>query len=165
MQSLAPSRTHAAQQPSRGLHIALWVVQVVLGGLFLLAGIIKSTQPMAELANVVGMPMMRFIGVSEIAGALGLILPALTRIRPGLTPLAGAALVLVMLLASGYNVAHERRTRRHGRLRRVGALSQGTHLRAQLSPSRLKANSDLTTPWSRSSGPISGMRPIRSARY
>jgi putative oxidoreductase len=111
MQALAPSPTHAAQQPSRALHIALWVAQVLLGGMFLFAGILKSTQPMAELAKTmpwtvgVGMPMTRFIGVSELAGGLGLILPALTRIRPGLTALAGAGLALVMVLAAGLHVS------------------------------------------------------------
>ena len=110
MQSVTSSPTHAARQPSRGLHIALWIVQAVLGAMFLMAGIMKATQPMAELAKnvpwtaVVGMPLTRFIGVSELAGGLGLILPALTRIRPGLTPLAGAGLALVMLLAIGYHV-------------------------------------------------------------
>lgn len=112
MQTLTPSPTHAVQQPSRGLHIALWVVQVLLGAMFLMAGFTKTFQPMDELAKnmpftvIVGMPVTRFIGVSELAGALGLILPALTRIRPGLTPLAGAGLALVMLLAFGYHVVH-----------------------------------------------------------
>jgi uncharacterized membrane protein YphA (DoxX/SURF4 family) len=78
--------------------------------MFLMAGIMKATQPMAELATnvpwtaVVGMPLTRFIGVSELAGGLGLILPALSRVRPGLTPLAGAGLALVMLLAIAYHV-------------------------------------------------------------
>jgi uncharacterized membrane protein YphA (DoxX/SURF4 family) len=110
MQNLTSTPTHTAQPRSKALHIALWVVQVVLGAMFLMAGIMKATQPMAELATnvpwtaVVGMPLTRFIGVSEFAGGLGLILPALTRIRPGLTPLAGAGLALVMLLAIVYHV-------------------------------------------------------------
>jgi putative oxidoreductase len=92
--------------------MALWIVQILVGGLFLFGGFMKAFQPEDELARnipfsvVVGIPLTRFIGVSELAGALGLILPALTRIRPGLTPLAGAGLALVMLLAIGYHVAH-----------------------------------------------------------
>ncbi len=112
MQTLSTSSpTHASQPPSRALHVSLWIVQVLLGAMFLMAGFMKATQPMEELARnipwtaVVGMPLTRFIGVSELAGGLGLILPALTRIRPGLTPLAGAGLALVMLLAIGYHVS------------------------------------------------------------
>lgn len=48
---------------------------------------------------------MRFIGASEFLGALGLLLPALNRIKPGLTPLAAAGLVLIMLLAATFHVA------------------------------------------------------------
>jgi len=112
MHTLSPSPTHAIQQPNRGLHIALWTVQVLLAAMFLMGGFMKTVQPMDVLATsmpftvVVGMPLTRFIGVSELAGALGLILPALTRIRPGFTPLAGAGLALVMLLAIGFHVAH-----------------------------------------------------------
>ena len=43
---------------------------------------------------------MRFLGVAEVAGALGLILPGLLGIRPGLTPLAAACLVIIMIGAT-----------------------------------------------------------------
>lgn len=96
--------------PSRGLHIALWVVQVVLAVLFGMAGFMKATQPLAALATqipwVPDVPaaLVRFIGVTEFAAALGLVLPAATRIRPRLTPLAAAGLVLVMTLAAIFHV-------------------------------------------------------------
>lgn len=99
-----------AQRPSRGLHISLWIVQVLLAAMFMMAGLLKATTPIAELAQkmsaavVLPAALVRFIGVSEIAGALGLILPALTRIRPGLTALAGSALTVVMVLGAGYHV-------------------------------------------------------------
>jgi len=102
----------AARPPSRALHIALWVVQVLLAAAFGMAGFMKATQPMDQLAKgipwsaVVGMPLTRFIGVSDLAGALGLILPAATRIVPRLTPIAAGALTLVMILALGYHVMH-----------------------------------------------------------
>jgi uncharacterized membrane protein YphA (DoxX/SURF4 family) len=102
----------AAPPRSRGLHIALWVVQILLAVMFGMAGFMKATQPMDQLAKsipwtpVVGMPLTRFIGVSEFAGALGLILPAATRIMPRLTGIAAAALTLVMILALGYHVMH-----------------------------------------------------------
>jgi len=49
--------------------------------------------------------LVRFIGLAELAGGLGLILPALTRIQPQLTPLAGAGLALVMFLAAGFHLS------------------------------------------------------------
>lgn len=98
-------------QPSKGLHLSLWIVQVLLGVAFLAAGLMKATTPIADLAAKMswvasaGAPLVRFIGVSELLGGLGLILPAATRIKPLLTPLAGAALALVMVLAAGTHVA------------------------------------------------------------
>lgn len=67
--------------------------------------------PIAEVsqyivwAQVVPAALVRFIGASELAAAIGLILPAATRIRPMLTPLAAAGLVLVMLLAIGFHLS------------------------------------------------------------
>ncbi len=97
--------------PSRGLHYALWVVQVLLGVMFFFAGVTKASQPMEALALqmpwtvVVGTAMTRFIGVSELLGGLGLILPSALRIMPKLSVLAGAALALVMLLAAGLHAS------------------------------------------------------------
>src|SRR5215211_2678178 len=110
MTSLTAAPT-TAQRPSRTLHIALWCVQVLLAAMFGMAGVIKSLQPMPALAiqipwtAVVGELLTRFIGVSEFVGALGLILPAATRIRPRLTALAAAGLTVVMVLAAGYHLA------------------------------------------------------------
>ena len=50
--------------------------------------------------------LVRVVGTSEFLGAVGLILPAATRIRPGLTPLAGLGLVAIMVLAIGYHAMH-----------------------------------------------------------
>src|SRR5262245_44543886 len=95
-------------KPSKGLHIGLWVVQVLLALGFGALGVMKLTTPIADLAKnmdwVVRMPwLVRFIGASELAGAIGLVLPAVTRIKPGLTALAGAGLALVMVLAFGFH--------------------------------------------------------------
>jgi uncharacterized membrane protein YphA (DoxX/SURF4 family) len=111
MSSSAPA-VSSAQRPNRGLHIGLWVVQVLLAIVFVMAGLAKLMAPAAELAKATGaivlpVGMVRFIGVAELAGALGLILPSLTRIRPGLTPLAAAGLVVVMVLATGYHIVRE----------------------------------------------------------
>ncbi len=90
---------------------ALWLVQGLLALAFLLAGLMKLTQPMDVLTASMGWPaalpapLVRFIGLAELLGAIGLILPALTRIRPGLVPLAAAGLTLIMLLATLFHVS------------------------------------------------------------
>ncbi len=81
---------------------ALWIVQGLLALLFLWAGGIKLVLPLEALAGPVPLPgpFLRFIGVAEVLGAIGLILPGLLRIRPGLTPLAAAGLVIIMIGAT-----------------------------------------------------------------
>jgi uncharacterized membrane protein YphA (DoxX/SURF4 family) len=95
--------------PSKGLHIGLWVVQVLLALAFGASGLMKMTTPIADLAKnmpwVADMPgLVRFIGTSEFLGAVGLILPAALRIVPKLTGIAAAALVVVMVLAFGFHI-------------------------------------------------------------
>jgi hypothetical protein len=86
---------------------ALWIVQGLLAALFLFAGGTKLVLPLDVLMsmgspNQIQLPgwFVRFIGVVEVLGALGLILPGLLRIRPGLTPLAAAGLVIIMIGAT-----------------------------------------------------------------
>ena len=80
----------------------LWIVQGLLALLFLFAGVMKFIMPIEEMTRDIQMPaaFLRFIGVAEICGGLGLILPSLLRIRPGLTPLAAAGLVIIMIGAT-----------------------------------------------------------------
>ena len=77
----------------------LWIVQWMLALLFLFAGSVKLILPIEEMTQQMQMPgaLLRFIGVVEVLGGLGLILPGLLRIRTGLTPLAAAGLVIVMI--------------------------------------------------------------------
>jgi uncharacterized membrane protein YphA (DoxX/SURF4 family) len=88
------------------MHYALWIVQALLALLFLVAGVTKLVMPIEEMTKEVQMPgaFLRFIAVAEILGALGLVLPSLLRIRPGLTPLAGAGLVIIMIGATAVSV-------------------------------------------------------------
>jgi len=96
--------------PSRGLRLALWIVQLILAAAFLMAGFMKATQPVDQLAAAMGWPgdipplLLRFIGLAEFAAALGLVLPAATRIRPVLTPLAASGLVVIMVLAFLFHI-------------------------------------------------------------
>src|SRR5947209_15352199 len=81
---------------------ALWVVQGLLALLFLFAGGMKLVLPIEAMQDPVALPglFLRCIGVCEVLGGLGLILPGLLRIRPGLTPLAAAGLVIIMIGAT-----------------------------------------------------------------
>ena len=78
--------------------------------MFAMAGVMKSTQPIEKLAekmpwvNDYTPTMVRFIGISELLGAIGLILPWVTGIQPILTPIAAAALALVLVFAAIYHI-------------------------------------------------------------
>lgn len=84
------------------MSVALWIVQVLLAALFLFAGGIKLVLPADQLSGPFPLPLwfVRFIGVAEVLGAIGLILPGLLRIKPGLTPLAAVGLILIMIGAT-----------------------------------------------------------------
>ena len=103
--------TYTAPQSRRGLSIALWVAQILLAVAFGMAGLMKLSTPIADLAaqmawvGSVPPTLVRFIGAAELAGAIGLILPALTRIQPRLTALAAVGLIVVMVLASVVHAA------------------------------------------------------------
>lgn len=101
------------QKRSKGLHIGLWVVQGLLALAFGMAGFMKISAPAEELVeagmgfvNDFGVAPVRFIGISEILGAIGLILPAALRIKPNLTPIAASALSIVMVLATTYHITN-----------------------------------------------------------
>ena len=98
-------------QTSKGWTIGLWVAQILLAAMFLMAGATKLMSGSAELVAM-GMGwaenapflLIKFIGLAEVAGALGLILPAATRIMPNLTKLAAAGLAVIMVLAAGLHI-------------------------------------------------------------
>src|SRR5947209_6186095 len=84
------------------MNVALWIVQGLLATLFLFAGGAKLVLPLDQMTGPVALPgwFLRFIGVAEVLGAFGLVLPGLLRIRQGLTPLAAAGLVIIMIGAT-----------------------------------------------------------------
>lgn len=99
-----------AARPSRALNVSLWIGQVILLS-FLVGGFLKATVPVdqqaAQMTCTGDIPaaLLRFIGVVEMLGAIGVVLPALTRIKPWLTPLAAAGLAAIMLLALVFHLA------------------------------------------------------------
>jgi uncharacterized membrane protein YphA (DoxX/SURF4 family) len=96
----------ATDRSDRKLNVLLWVLQVLLAMLFMFSGVMKFVMPVEEMTKQIALPgwFLHFIGVSEILGAIGLILPGILRIRTGLTPLAAAALAVIMIGATAVNL-------------------------------------------------------------
>jgi uncharacterized membrane protein len=98
------------EQKNKTFHISLWVIQGILAAMFLMAGFMKSFTPIEKLAESLpwvkeySPALVRFIGISELLGALGLILPSLLRIKPQLTPLAALGIFIIMVLATGFHL-------------------------------------------------------------
>lgn len=91
------------------MNIALWIVQGVLGLAFLMAGVMKAFQyerAKASMSWVKDVPkgLVAFIGISEMLGGLGLILPEATGVAPVLTPVAAIGLAAIMLCAAVFHV-------------------------------------------------------------
>ncbi|MFK8036383.1 MAG: DoxX family protein [Hyphomicrobiales bacterium] len=89
-------------------NIGLWVAQAALAAMFLMAGFTKLTSVPADMvamgmlwAENAPVTLIRFIGLAEVLGAIGVILPAATRIKPDLTKLAALGLAVIMVLAFG----------------------------------------------------------------
>jgi uncharacterized membrane protein YphA (DoxX/SURF4 family) len=99
------------QQGSKALHITLWIAQGILAAMFLMSGFMKVAQPIDQISKMlpwaaqVPEALVRFIGVAEVLGAVGLILPSLLRIQPKLTPIAAVALAVVMLFAFAFHLS------------------------------------------------------------
>jgi uncharacterized membrane protein YphA (DoxX/SURF4 family) len=112
MRSIVVGGVRTRTRDSRNwLNIGLWTAQILLAVAFGMAGVMKVATPIAELGvkmawvTVVPAGLVRFIGASEFLGAVGVLLPAATRIKPGLTALAATGLLLVMVLAAGFHVS------------------------------------------------------------
>src|SRR5437763_266031 len=92
------------------MNTALWIAQGLLAAMFLLAGIMKSTQSKEKLAaklpwvNDYPASTVLLVGISELVAGIGLVLLQLTGIAPVLTPLAALGLALIMILAALYHV-------------------------------------------------------------
>lgn len=94
----------------RSLHVVLWFGQLLLAAVFGMSGLAKLTETIGALS--VRMPwvtdvsptLVHFIGSCEIVGAIGLVVPLLTGVQPGLTPLAAVGLTSLMGLAAIFHL-------------------------------------------------------------
>lgn len=98
------NQSTTVKSQSRVATIALWTLQSLLALVFVFMGSMKLTTPIEVMMAQMALPLpgwfIQFIGVAEVAGGLGLILPMLFRVLPGLTPLAAACLVVIMIGAT-----------------------------------------------------------------
>lgn len=98
-------------QPTVGkpLRVSLWIAQFLLAAVFIMSGVMKFFTPIPELSaqmpwtGQVSETFVRFIGVVDFAGGVGLLLPALTRVLPRLTPLAAFCAIVLQVLAIGFH--------------------------------------------------------------
>src|SRR5688572_2334929 len=103
----SPSSTTATR---KGLHITPRVLQVLLAFFFLMAGYSHAIAPFDQVVQQavwtkdVPRGLSRFIGYAELAGGLGLIIPAATRLAAWLTPLAALGLAVIMILAIPFHI-------------------------------------------------------------
>lgn len=103
--------TLTTPQISKGLNISLWIAQLLLAAMFIMAGSMKLFQSIEELSKMLpwvsGTPsgLVRFIGLSELLGGFGLVLPILLKIKPVLTPIAALGLGLIQVLAAIFHIS------------------------------------------------------------
>jgi len=107
--STASPHAAAPQSANRFLRVALWTAQILLAAAFCMSGFMKLATPIAELgammpwAGQAPVGFVRFIGLVDLAGGIGILLPALTRIQPRLTVLAALGCVVLQVLAFGFH--------------------------------------------------------------
>ena len=95
---------------TRRLNISLWVMQLALAFFALAAGYTHGIMPLDQAAKMapwtasLSPAFVRFIGYSELAAGVGLVLPAATGILPWLTPLAAAGFGFIMLCAIPFHI-------------------------------------------------------------
>ena len=93
------------------LRIGLWAVQLIAASIFIAAGLAKLTTPLPDLAKTIpwtadySVVFVRFIGLVDLLGGLGLVLPAATRILPRLTVLAALGCVVLQVMAMAFHVS------------------------------------------------------------
>jgi len=95
---------------SQTLNIFLWIGQVLLAFMFIYAGVMKTFQPIDELSQMLpwvteySKGFVRFVGLADLVGGIGVLLPYLFRWKTELTRLAALGIVTIMILAIGFHI-------------------------------------------------------------
>jgi hypothetical protein len=141
----------AAERPSKALRTSLWVVQALLSVLFSGAGLWKLFTPIPKLAAMIPWAgqvpeaFLHAIGVVDLCGGIGILLPALTRIKPGLTVLAALGCAALQVCAIVFHISRGEAARTPFNFVLV-ALSVfvywGRHFRAPIQPRATLAGPD-----------------------
>jgi len=103
--------TELTVKKNNAANITAWVLQILLGGMFIMTGAMKTFTPIEQLAESlpwvtqVPLALVKFIGTAELLGGLGLILPSLLKIKTKLTPVAAIGIVLIMIFASIFHIS------------------------------------------------------------
>lgn len=101
----------AGPPPSRSLRISLWIAQAIVAVLFCFAGFMKLTTPISQLSSVIpwtgdlSESFVRVIGLIDLAGGIGILLPAATRIVPRLTVLAALGCSILQVFAGIFHIS------------------------------------------------------------
>lgn len=98
-------------QPRSSLNIALWIAQILVGAPFIFFGAMKIVQPIVQLAIMmpwtgqVSEAIVRLLGVVDVAGGIGLLLPGITGIKPRLTLAAAVGSIVLQIAASIFHLS------------------------------------------------------------
>jgi hypothetical protein len=99
------------QTPSKALHISLWILQALLAATLIWAAALKLGKSPNELAAMwpwageVSPTLVKLTGIADLLGGIGLVLPALLRVKPVLTPIAALGIVVLMICAGVFHIA------------------------------------------------------------
>jgi putative oxidoreductase len=111
--AMATHTANVSAPTSKGWNIALWIVQGLAATVYIPIGIMKLTRPISDLSQQIAWTadvpeaIVRITGAADLAAGLGLILPALTRIAPGLTVWAAIGATVLQILAIGLHLVRE----------------------------------------------------------
>ena len=103
--------TFETATPGRALRIGLWAAQILIAFAFIGAGLVKLTTPIPQLAAMMpwagqySEPFVRSIALVDLAGGIGILLPALTRILPRLTVLAALGCTVLQVFALAFHLS------------------------------------------------------------
>ena len=99
------------QKSSKTINILLWIAQTLLAVSFIWTAMLKLFQPIEQLSAMwpwtgqVSVAFLKFTGVIDLLSGIGIILPALLRIKPVLTPVTAIGIIILMISAGIFHIS------------------------------------------------------------